>query len=81
MLIDLAEDRHKQVWVIVTGEGFSQRGKGRFQMSEMEPEPSDPLILICRTCAQTFSSREMLSAHLMEVHGEEGLASEVPESP
>ena len=48
------------------------------QLSDMERSDAD--ILVCKTCAQTFSSLELISAHLMEVHDEDGLATEVPEA-
>jgi hypothetical protein len=44
-------------------------------MSEMERSDHD--VLVCKLCAQTFSSEEMVFTHLLEGHDEDGLASEV----
>jgi hypothetical protein len=47
-------------------------------MSEMER--SDVDVLVCKVCAQTFPSEEMIFTHLLEGHEEDGLVSEVQEA-
>jgi hypothetical protein len=37
-------------------------------------ERSDAEILVCETCAQTFSSQEIMVTHVTEVHDEDPLS-------
>lgn len=50
-------------------------------MSERETQTGDAEAGTCHVCGLTFSSQEELSKHLMEEHGDEGLASQARDDP
>jgi hypothetical protein len=50
-------------------------------VSERETQTGDGEVGTCHICGQTFSFQEELSKHLIEEHGDEGLASEEEDDP